>query len=170
MPAGSGAALRIAAISSVIDVPNIDNWFVDSFAEIQRALDRQRVTPAGPRGGLCPTGFFTDEVADVSLFVPIAGAMEPAGNVVSRELPPVELAIAVHRGSLLDLDRTFGHLGAHVLERLLVVIRRLNRPFVSDEVPRLPSCRYWVKLPRRAQKVKKVAQVVTASVRCAKRR
>jgi effector-binding domain-containing protein len=123
-------ALRVAAISSVIDVTNIDNWFVASFAEIQRALDRQRITPAGPRGGLFPTRLFTDEVADVTLFVPIAGAMEPTGNVVIRELPPVELAIAVHRGSLLDLDRTFGHLGTHVLERTIAVDGAIREHYI----------------------------------------
>jgi DNA-binding transcriptional MerR regulator len=114
-------ALRVAAISSVIDIPNLGAWWLDSFAELARALLRQHVTPAGPRGGLFPTELFTDEVGHVTLFVPIGGSMEPSGNVIIRELPPVELAIAVHRGSLLDVDRTFGPLGTHVLERTIAV-------------------------------------------------
>jgi effector-binding domain-containing protein len=33
------------------------------------------------------------------------------------EIPAVELAVAVHRGALADLDRTYGALGTYVAER-----------------------------------------------------
>jgi DNA-binding transcriptional MerR regulator len=123
-------AFRVAAISSVIDASNIGAWFLESFAEIQRALHQQRITPSGASGGLFPTELFTDEVADVTLFVPIAASMAPSGNVVIRELPPVELAIAEHRGSLRDLDRTFGLLGAHVLERTIAVDGAIREHYI----------------------------------------
>jgi DNA-binding transcriptional MerR regulator/effector-binding domain-containing protein len=114
-------ALRVAAITSVVEVSKLYSWFFESLADIQRVVRAQRVTPAGPLGGLFPTELFTDEAAELTVFVPISGAMSPSGNVVIRELPPVELAIAVHRGSLRETDRTFGSLGAHVLERTIAV-------------------------------------------------
>jgi DNA-binding transcriptional MerR regulator len=114
-------AVQVAAISSVVDFAHLGPWFAESYAEIKHALHRQRITPAGAPGGLFPTEIFTDEVSEITVFVPVAGSMAPSGNVVIRELPPVELAIAVHRGSLSDVDRTFGLLGAHVLERAISV-------------------------------------------------
>lgn len=114
-------ATRVAAVAAVVEWTKVTPWFYEAFEEIQSALRRQHVTGAGPQGGLFPTEIFTDEVAEITLFVPIAQAMSPSGNVFIRELPPVELAIAVHRGPFAELDRTFGPLGAHVLERTIAV-------------------------------------------------
>ena len=33
------------------------------------------------------------------------------------EIPPAELAVAVHRGTFSDLDQTYGALGTYVAER-----------------------------------------------------
>lgn len=132
-------AMRVAAVSAVVEWTKVAPWFYASFAEIQSALHRQQVPPAGPQGGLFPTEIFTDEVAEITLFVPIAGSMSPAGNVFIRELPPVELAIAAHHGPFSELDQTFGPLGAHVVERTIAVagpIREhylLTRDDVADE-------------------------------------
>ncbi|HEY6325435.1 MAG TPA: MerR family transcriptional regulator [Candidatus Cybelea sp.] len=113
--------LRVAAINAVVEWTRVAPWFYASFEEIQNALRRQRIAPAGPQSGLFPTEIFTDAFGEITLFVPIADSMSPSGNVFIRELPPVELAIAVHCGSFSELDRTFGHLGAHVIERTLAV-------------------------------------------------
>jgi DNA-binding transcriptional MerR regulator len=103
--------LRVAAMTRTLGVANVGPWFLASLADIRRALHDQHVTPAGPPGGLFPTEFFTDEVAEVTLFVPITGAMAPSGEISIRELPAVDLAVALHRGSLSDADRTFATLG-----------------------------------------------------------
>ncbi len=112
---------RVAAISREIEIPNISSWFADSFHELDRALRKEGITSAGPRGGLFPTELFTDEVGEVTLFIPIAEAMSPLGNVEIRELPPVEIAVAVHRGSFRDVDRTFTPLGTHVIQRSIAI-------------------------------------------------
>jgi DNA-binding transcriptional MerR regulator len=113
--------LQVAAITGTLEVASVAAWFLASLAVIRRALHRQHIAPAGPPGGLFPTEFFTNEVAAVTLFVPITGAMLPSDEVSIRELPAAELAVAVHRGSLTEADRTFGLLGAHVLEKTIAV-------------------------------------------------
>jgi DNA-binding transcriptional MerR regulator len=128
--------LSIASITGVIDASNLATWWLESFAEIDRALRQQRITPAGPRGGLFPTELFAEEVGEITLFVPIDTPMSPSGNVVLRKLPPVELAIAVHRGSLSEADRTFAPLGAHVLERTTAVEGSIREHYIvtGDDV------------------------------------
>lgn len=114
-------AVRVAAISAVVEWAKVGTWFYDAFDEIHNVLRRQRVNPTGPKGGLFPTEIFTEEVGEITVFVPIGEAMSPSGNLFVRELPPVELAVAVHQGAYAELDRTFGSVGSHVVERTIAV-------------------------------------------------
>jgi DNA-binding transcriptional MerR regulator len=113
--------LRVASITKTVKRDELEPWWSDSFAEIYRALRAAEVRPAGPSGGLYPTELFTEEVAEVVVFVPIADRFEPSGNIRVSELTPVELAIALHLGPLREADRTYGPLGTHVAERALGV-------------------------------------------------
>jgi DNA-binding transcriptional MerR regulator len=123
-------ALRVAAISAIVEWLKFMPWFHESFAELRHALRREGISAAGAQGGLFPTDFFTDEVAEVTLFVPISQPMAPSGNVFIRELPAVELAVAVHRGPYTDLDRTYGPLGAHVVDRTIGVAGPIREHFL----------------------------------------
>lgn len=126
--------LRVASITKTIKLPEIEPWWSDSFAEIYEALRAAGVAPAAPSGALYPTELFTDEVAEVVVFVPIVDGFEPSGHVRITELPPVELAIAVHQGPLRDADRTYGPLGTHVAERALGVEGPIREHYlVTDE-------------------------------------
>jgi effector-binding domain-containing protein len=40
-----------------------------------------------------------------------------SGRATITEIPAVELAVAVHRGALADLDQTYGALGTYVAGR-----------------------------------------------------
>ena len=122
--------LRVAAIGAVMEWPKFPPWFYGTLDELRDALRRQQVTASGAQGGLFPAAFFTEEVAELTLYVPIANSMEPSGNVVIRELPPVELAVAVHRGSYLDLDRAYSALGAHVADRAIGVAGPIREHFL----------------------------------------
>ena len=127
-------AMHIAAITKPVELPHVEPWWSDSFAELHNALRRQRITAAGPQGGLYPTELFTDEVGEVTLFIPISEPMMPSGNVIIRELPPAELAIAVHRGALSDADRTYAPLGTHVLEKMISVAGPIRENYlVTDD-------------------------------------
>lgn len=122
--------LRVAAISKVGKLPEIEPWWSDSFAEIYHTLHAAEVRPAGPAGGLYPTELFTEEVAEVTLFVPIAERLDPTANVHVRELAAVELAIAVHHGALREADRTYGLLGTHVVERAIGVEGSIREHYI----------------------------------------
>jgi effector-binding domain-containing protein len=101
---------------------DLGSWFSGAFEEIYGVLRAARVGPAGPGGGLYPTELFTDEEGEVVIFVPIGdAALEPSGRVRTVDIPPAELAVAVHRGSDRDADRTYAALGTYVAERTLGV-------------------------------------------------
>jgi DNA-binding transcriptional MerR regulator len=117
----SVASLRVASITKTVTFDELGAWWSDSFAEIYGALRAAGVRPTGPSGGLYSTELFADEVGKAQLFVPITDQFEPSGHVRISELPPVELAIAVHHGPLREVDRTYGPLGTHVAERVLGV-------------------------------------------------
>lgn len=123
-------SLRVAAIAATVEWREFAPWFYESQEQLRAALRRQGIVAAGPQGGLYPTKLFTDEVAESTLFVPIADSMAPSGNVFIRELPAVELAVAVHRGPYTELDRTFAALGAHVAERTIGIDGPIRERFL----------------------------------------
>jgi DNA-binding transcriptional MerR regulator len=132
----SVSTLRVAAITRIVGLADIEPWWSNSFAEIYRVLRDQGASPAGPSGGLYPTELFTDEVGEVTLFVPIVGELAAVGHVSVRELPGAELAVAVHRGALREADRTYAPLGTHVVERAIGVSGPIRESYIitSDDV------------------------------------
>jgi len=129
-------AFHVAAVTKIVRLPDIEPWWSNSFAEIYRVLRDQGVAPAGPSGGLYPTELYTDEVGEVTLFVPVVGRLHAVGDVFVRELPPVELAVAVHQGALREADRTYAPLGTHVVERAIAVSGPIRESYLitSDDV------------------------------------
>ncbi len=132
----SVSALQVAAITKIVQLPDIDPWWSNSFAEIYGVLRDQGVSPSGPSGGLYPTELYMDEVGEVTLFVPVLGQLAPVGDVFLRELPEAEFAVAVHRGPLREADRTYAPLGIHVVERAIAVSGPIRESYLttSDDV------------------------------------
>jgi DNA-binding transcriptional MerR regulator len=125
--------LRVAAITKLVRLADIEPWWSESFSEIRHVLRVQGVSPAGPQGGLYPTELFTDEIGEVTVFVPLAGPLAPAGNVCVRELPAVELAVAVHRGALREADRTYAPLGRHVLNHAIALSGPIRESYIITD-------------------------------------
>ncbi|HLI00928.1 MAG TPA: GyrI-like domain-containing protein, partial [Acidimicrobiales bacterium] len=130
------AAAPALGIREVVDTDELADWWVGAMAEIGAALAAAGAAPAGPNGGLFPGELFELDRAEVTAFVPLeagaavggsavsapGGRVERAGRVgrVERlEIPAVDVAVAVHAGSIADLDRTYAALGAVVAERAI---------------------------------------------------
>ena len=113
--------VRAASIANSVKLGEIEPWWLAAFAEIYGTLRAADVRPTGPGGGLYPTELFTEEAGEAVVFVPIADPLESSGRVRVIELPPVELAVALHQGSHSGADRTYGALGTHVAEHALGV-------------------------------------------------
>ena len=84
------------------------------------ALDARGLRRSGPDSALYPNEFFELERGEVVAYIPVAGSVDaagPEGGYEILEVPPAELAIIVHTGSIEDLDRAYGRLGSEVAER-----------------------------------------------------
>lgn len=115
-------AVRALAITDHISAADLDPWWDAAFRDLAAALDAARVAPAGPRGALYSPEYFAFEAGgQVVAFVPVRAEPAAGGRMHLVEIPPAELAVAVHAGGFADLDRTYGALGTYVAERELGV-------------------------------------------------
>ena len=91
---------------------------LDQIAEVLRAPDVPADgRPAGPRAALYPAAFFELGAGEVVAYIPVAGHIAVAGRAEVLQIPAAELAVAVHTGTLADVDQTYGALGIYVAER-----------------------------------------------------
>jgi DNA-binding transcriptional MerR regulator len=114
-------AMRVLAISDQVPAPDLDTWWEAAFHELDAALAAAAARPAGPRAALYPAAFFELGAGEVVAYIPVAGRVPAAGRAEVLQIPAAELAVAVHQGTLADVDQTYGALGIYVAERELGV-------------------------------------------------
>jgi DNA-binding transcriptional MerR regulator len=102
------------AIQETVDREDVLGWWHGALGELHAILGAQGLQPAGPAGGMYASEIFQHDRGDLTVFIPTDGAARPIGRVKRVVIPPGELAIMLHRGSLADDDLTYGELGAHV--------------------------------------------------------
>jgi len=108
-------------IREQVPAPDLDAWWEAAFRELDATLAAASVRPAGPRAALYPAEFFELGAGEVVAYVPVAAPVPVAplvpGRVSMLKIPAAELAVAVHAGTLADVDQTYGALGIYVAER-----------------------------------------------------
>jgi len=109
--------VRALAISERVPASGLDGWLSAAQREIDDTLEAAAVPAAGPRAALYSAEFFQLEVGEITAYVPVTHGAPSSGRARMLEIPAAELAVAVHRGSLADLDQTYGALGTYVAER-----------------------------------------------------
>ncbi|WP_067864527.1 MerR family transcriptional regulator [Nocardia shimofusensis] len=109
---------RVLAVREVVAKPDIDRWCAAAYPRIYAAIARSGSAPAGPAGATYPLDYFADDAAEVLAYVPVprGEAIPAAAGLELVELPAHRAAIALHRGSFDEIDRTYGALGTHVAE------------------------------------------------------
>jgi effector-binding domain-containing protein len=60
--------------------------------------------------------FFEAHFGEIVAFIPVRSGSEPSGRIESFDAPAGHYPVAVHHGAFADLDRTYGALGAYVVE------------------------------------------------------
>jgi len=139
---------RALAISEQVAAPDLDGWWDAAFRELDAALAAAAVRAAGPRTALYSAAFFELDEGEVVAYVPVTNEVGSVGRAAMLEIPAAELAVAAHRGSLADLDQTYGALGTYVAEREIGVdgpIREhyLVTGFDTDDESRLVTEVCW---------------------------
>jgi DNA-binding transcriptional MerR regulator len=96
-------------------------WLDGAFAELRAAVGETDARRTGADAALYSSELLEDEFGELVALIPVVAAAQPPGRVERLELPRVEYAIAVHAGSVDDIDRTYAALGTVVAERAIGV-------------------------------------------------
>lgn len=111
-------ARTVAAVTGTVRLADSVDWYDSAMAELDAVFAPEE--RCGPPGGHYANELFTDGVGAMTVYRAVR-APRPAGRIEVAELPPAELAVAVHRGPHDDIDVTYGQLGAWVVEHALAV-------------------------------------------------
>lgn len=111
-------ARTVAAITEQARLDDSVRWYDDAMAELDAAFPPAERT--GPPGGHYENALFTHGAGAMTVFRP-ARTPRPSGRIEVVELPPADLAIAVHSGPHDDIDVTYGRLGTWVVTQALAV-------------------------------------------------
>jgi DNA-binding transcriptional MerR regulator len=114
-------ALRVAAITQVVDTAQIGAWYQGALAELYATVSAQGLALSGVAGGVYADGLFADEHGEATVYLPVSGAVQELGRVRAVELPPVELAVVTHDGPDAGVDRAYGALASYVTRHALGV-------------------------------------------------
>jgi DNA-binding transcriptional MerR regulator len=114
-------ATAAIAIRGMIDREDLLAWWQGALGELHAILGAQGLQPAGPTGGMYASEIFQHGCGDATVFIPTDGAARAVGRVERLVVPPAELAIMLHRGSLASGDLTYGELGTHVMRHEISV-------------------------------------------------
>jgi DNA-binding transcriptional MerR regulator len=126
-------AMRAVAITGHVPAAELDAWLGDAQREIDAAIAAAAASPAGPRAALYSADFFQLEIGEVIAYVPVTQDVNSTGRVRMLDIPEAELAVAAHRGSLADLDQTYGALGTYVAEREIGVDGPIREHYLVTE-------------------------------------
>ncbi|WP_326837423.1 MerR family transcriptional regulator [Amycolatopsis rhabdoformis] len=132
-------ARTVAAIEATVDLDDVLGWYHAAMSELDTAVaGREGFTPPG---GLYDNELFTLGRGRALVYRPVPGA-PTVGRVAPKQLPAVELAVAVHPGDHDDIDVTYGRLGGWVVEHALAVAGPVHETYVRG--PRDdPDPRSW---------------------------
>ena len=119
-----------AGIQATVDREDALAWWRGALGELHATVQAQALSPTGPSGGLYASEIFQYGRGEATVFIPTTGPVKPIGRVIQVVIPEAELAIARHDGSLIDIDLTYGELGAHVLKHEISVDGPLRESYL----------------------------------------
>jgi DNA-binding transcriptional MerR regulator len=118
------------AIQETVAREDVLAWWQGALGELHAIVGAQGLQPAGPAGGMYASEIFQHGRGDATVFIPTDGAARAIGRVERLVVPPAELAIMLHRGSLANGDLTYGALGAHVISHEISVEGPLREYYI----------------------------------------
>lgn len=128
---------RVIGVRGTIDLAGLGEWFDASMRRLSAFLQRAKVSPAGPFGGVWSTELFRDERGSAMLYAPIEDAVADivevpgSGEVQVMQLPAVDLAVTTSRGSDDNVRAVYAALGAHVARHELSIDAPIRESYIA---------------------------------------
>ncbi|MGG7465331.1 MerR family transcriptional regulator [Plantibacter sp. YIM 135347] len=132
-------------VREMIDLSELGPWYDAAAHRLETTARHGGQRPAGPLGGIWDTTLFFEERGEAVLFIPVDPRTFPADvgdlpdRVRAETLPPVDLAVAVHRGPDETISETYAALGAYVAEHEIGVDGPLRETYLQAPTPDSPG-------------------------------
>ena len=123
------AALGVAEMA---DRNDVFAWWQGALGELRGVVRAQGLEVTGPSGGLYTSELFQHGRGEATVFIPIDGEPRPIGRVTPVVVPEAELAVLTHRGSLEDVDISYGQLGSYVTTHEISIEGPLREYYLVD--------------------------------------
>jgi DNA-binding transcriptional MerR regulator/effector-binding domain-containing protein len=109
------------AMRAAIPHADVFDWLAEAFVTLRLATEETGAARAGADAALFSGELLEEEFGEIVAVIPVKAGGRPAAPVELLRLPHVEYAVAVHAGSVDDIDRTYAALGTVVAERAIGV-------------------------------------------------
>ena len=124
------SAQPTAVVRATVRLADLPAFFGRALGSVWQALEAQGLTPAGK-----PFAYYLGmptETVEVEAGFPVAGRLEPTGDVVPSELPGGKIATVLHVGPYEALSATYDRLTAWARERGLQTADAMWEVYYSD--------------------------------------
>ncbi|TRW89112.1 MerR family transcriptional regulator [Mycolicibacterium sp. 018/SC-01/001] len=112
--------LAVWSMSAVIDIADIDSFFVATLARLGDALMTSAISHEGVvYGGLYERALFSESRGEATLFVPAPPNARAPEGIRAQVLPSADYAVLTHSGDHEGIDRSYAALGKYANERLI---------------------------------------------------
>lgn len=125
-------AVPAVGIQQTVDREDVLAWWQGALGELHATVRAQGLQATGPSGGLYESELIQHGRGEATVFIPVDGVVRPVGRVVPFTVPPAELAVLVHHGSLDDADITYGELGAYATTHEISIEGPLREYYLID--------------------------------------
>jgi DNA-binding transcriptional MerR regulator/effector-binding domain-containing protein len=126
-------AAAAAGVRAVVDRADALPWWQGALGELHATVRAQGLTAAGPPGGVFAGELFTDDRGEATVFIPVRGSVRAIGRVTPVTVPPAELAVISHRGSLDDADLSYAALGSYATRHEISVDGPLREYYLCGQ-------------------------------------
>ena len=135
-------AVPAVGIQQTVDREDVLAWWQGALGELHATVRAQGLQATGPSGGLYGSELIQHGRGEATVFIPVDGVVRSVGRVVPFTVPPAELAVLVHHGSLDDADITYGELGAYATTHEISIEGPLREYYLVD-ANETPDAEEW---------------------------
>ncbi len=125
-------SMTALGVSEVVDRDDVSAWWQGALGELRAMVRAQGLDVTGPSGGLYASELFQHGRGQATVFIPIKEEGRPIGRVIPLVVPKAELAVLTHRGSLEEIDISYGQLGSYVTTHEISIEGPLREYYLVD--------------------------------------
>jgi DNA-binding transcriptional MerR regulator/effector-binding domain-containing protein len=119
-------------VGEIVDREDALTWWQGALGELRGVVRAQGLNVTAPSGGLYASELFQHGRGHATVFAPIEGEARAIGRVTPFVVPGAELTVLTHRGSLENIDISYGQLGSYVTTHEISIEGPLREYYLVD--------------------------------------